>query len=125
MIPVLILAGGKGTRLGGLAAELPKPMVPVRGKPLLEWQFELARSHGAPALAVYAGHKAEIIAERYDGSRAYGFVIRIVVETTPLGTAGAVLADFENLPEEFFVLYGDTMTNVDLTRYAMRHGLVD
>jgi len=123
MIPVLILAGGKGTRLGSLAAELPKPMVPVRGKPLLEWQFELARSHEAPALTVYAGHKADVIAERYVGDDRYGFPIRVVVETTPLGTAGAVLADFENLPEEFFVLYGDTMINVDLTRMLARHRL--
>ena len=60
MIPVAILAGGKGTRLGSIATDIPKPMVPVLGKPLLEWQFDLAHFHKAPSVTVFAGHKAEI-----------------------------------------------------------------
>lgn len=121
MIPVLILAGGKGTRLGSLAADIPKPMVPVLGRPLLEWQFDLALAHKAPSVTVFAGHKAEIIADRYHGVNWNGMEIQVVIESTPLGTAGAVMAEYERLPEEFFVLYGDTMTNVDLTRMWHHH----
>ena len=121
MIPVLILAGGKGTRLGSLAADIPKPMVPVLGKPLLEWQFELAHSHGAPSVTVFAGHRAEVIRQRYHEKNCGGIPIQVIVESEPLGTAGAVLAEYEILPEEFFVLYGDTMTNVDLTRMWRHH----
>lgn len=121
MIPVVILAGGKGSRLGKLAADVPKPMVPVMGRPLLEWQFELARSHGAPSVTVFAGYKAEVIVDRYDGVVWDGMEIRVVVESAPLGTAGAVLAEYENLPDEFFVLYGDTMTNIDLSRMLTHH----
>ena len=124
MIPVLILAGGKGTRLGSLAADIPKPMVPVLGRPLLEWQFDLAHQHKAPSVTIFAGHKAEVIADRYHGTLWNGMEIRVVVESTPLGTAGAVMAEYEQLPEEFFVLYGDTMTNVDLTRMWMHHARI-
>lgn len=121
MIPVLILAGGKGTRLGSLAADIPKPMVPVLGRPLLEWQFDLAHQHAAPSVTIFAGHKAEVIADRYHGTLWNGMEIRVVVESSPLGTAGAVMAEYDQLPEEFFVLYGDTMTNVDLTRMWNHH----
>lgn len=121
MIPVVILAGGKGTRLGTLAADIPKPMVPVMGRPLLEWQFDLARRHGAPSVTVFAGHKAEVIADRYHGTSWDGMNLRVVIESAPLGTAGAVLAEYDRLPDEFFVLYGDTMTNVDLTRMLAHH----
>jgi histidinol-phosphate phosphatase family protein len=117
----VILAGGKGTRLKALLGELPKPMMPIGGKPLLEHQIELARQHGFTDVLVLAGHRAEAI-EAYcgDGSR-WGVRLRCQLEAQPLGTAGAVAAAFDKLAAQFLVLYGDEMVNVDLRRLWDTH----
>jgi histidinol-phosphate phosphatase family protein len=117
----VIVAGGKGTRLKALLGELPKAMIPIGGKPLLEHQIELARRHGFTDILVLAGHQAEAI-EAYcgDGSR-WGVRIECRREEQPLGTAGAVAAAFDKLKEQFVVLYGDEMANVDLGRLWAAH----
>lgn len=117
----VILAGGLGTRIQARLADLPKPMIPIGNKPLLEIQLELARRHGFAEGIIFACHRADII-ERHcgDGSR-WGMRLRHLVERQPLGTAGAVLAGFEHLSEHFVVLYGDTMINVDLDRLWRTH----
>ncbi len=105
-----------GTRLKARLGDLPKPMIPIAGKPLLEHQIELAKSHGFDDVLIFACYRADLIEKHFgDGSR-WGVRIRMVVEREPLGTAGAVLAGFDMLAEEFAVLYGDTMVNVDLER---------
>ena len=117
----VILAGGKGTRLRSVLGDLPKPLIPIGGKPLLEHHFELCRAHGFERVLVLAGHRAERIqAHCGDGSR-WGLRIECEVEREPLGTAGAVLAAFSRLPERFLVLYGDEMLNVDLDRMWRAH----
>lgn len=117
----VILAGGKGTRLRSVLGDLPKPLIPIGGRPLLEHQFELCRRHGFNRVLVLAGHRAERIeAHCGDGSR-WGLQIECEIEREPLGTAGAVLAAFSRLPERFLVLYGDEMLNVDLDRIWRAH----
>lgn len=117
----IILAGGAGTRLRERLGDLPKPMIPISGKPLLEHQVELAASHGFKDFIFFLHHRAEIIESHFgDGSR-WGVSIRHIVEREPLGTAGAVLAGFNQLAERFLVLYGDTMVNVDLGRLWSAH----
>ncbi|HRZ37108.1 MAG TPA: nucleotidyltransferase family protein, partial [Candidatus Paceibacterota bacterium] len=121
MKQAVILAGGKGTRLRSVLGDLPKPLIPIGGKPLLEHHFELCRAHGFERVLVLAGHRAERIqAHCGDGSR-WGLRIECEVEREPLGTAGAVLAAFSRLPERFLVLYGDEMLNVDLDRMWRAH----
>jgi D,D-heptose 1,7-bisphosphate phosphatase len=119
---VVILAGGKGTRLKERTADLPKPMVEVGGKPLIEHQILLARKYGSTQFLLLTGFGSDHI-ERYfrDGSR-WSVRIRYRRDTQPLGTAGAVLNAFDELDDTFFVLYGDTMLNVDLGRMARAHG---
>ncbi len=119
---LVIVAGGKGTRLKDmLAADMPKPMVEVDGKPLLEHQVLLARKYGIRDILMLTGYGAEHI-ERYfgDGS-AWGVRIRCLRETQPLGTAGALLDARDKLDDMFLVMYGDTMVNVDLQRMINAH----
>jgi len=121
MKQAIILAGGQGTRLKERLGDLPKPMIDIGGKPLLEHLIELAKCYGFTDLLLFVCYRADLI-ERYlgDGSR-WGVRIRYIVEELPLGTAGAVLAGFEKLADRFAVLYGDTMVNVDLDRLWAAH----
>src|SRR6185503_9023902 len=112
MKQLVILAGGKGTRLKDRLGELPKPMIPIAGRPLLEHQIELARAHGFGEVVLFVHYRADLIQEHFgDGSRC-GLQIRYVIEKEPLGTAGATLAGWDQLAERFAVMYGDTMVNV-------------
>ncbi len=115
----VILAGGKGSRLATRSNGLPKPLVPVKGRPLLEYQLELLRRHGAEQVTVLCGYGAEAIRE-FCG-KDHGLDVQCIDEATPLGTAGAVIAALDQLPDEFLVLYGDTMLNVDLKRLYAAH----
>jgi NDP-sugar pyrophosphorylase family protein len=116
-----IIAGGKGTRLASVAGDVPKVLVPVGGKPVLQHQLELAASAGVREVTICAGHLADQI-RRFvgDGSR-FGLRVRILIEQESLGTAGAVLESLDSWPEHFFVLYGDVLPVVDLHRMAAHH----
>lgn len=118
---VVIVAGGKGTRLSALFGNIPKALVPVGGKPVLQHQLELAAKAGVRSATIFAGFLADQIAEFVgDGSR-FGMNIAVRVEDAPLGNAGAVLQSLDTLPERFFVMYGDVMMAVDLERMARFH----
>jgi histidinol-phosphate phosphatase family protein len=121
MKQAIILAGGAGTRLRDRLGDLPKPMIPIAEKPLLEHQVELAKKHGFTDLVFFVHHRAELIQEHFGDGAKWGVRIRYVIERVPLGTAGAVLAGLEHLTERFIVLYGDTMVNVDLGRIWKAH----
>src|SRR5258706_13493239 len=113
MKQAVILAGGAGTRLRERLGDLPKPMIPISGRPLLEHQIELARRHGFTDLILFVHHGAELIEHYFGDGSKWGVRIRYLMDQKPLGTAGAVLAGFEALADRFLVLYGDTMVNVD------------
>jgi len=117
----IILAGGAGTRLRDRLGDLPKPMIPIAGKPLLEHQVELCQRHGFSDLVFFVHHRADLIEKHFGDGTKWGVRIRYLVEPKPLGTAGAVLAGIDLLAERFLVLYGDTMVNVDLDRIWNAH----
>jgi histidinol-phosphate phosphatase family protein len=121
MRQAVILAGGAGTRLRERLGDLPKPMIPIGGKPLLEHQVELAKRHGFFDFIFFVQYRAELIERHFAEGGNWGVRIRYVVEKEPLGTAGAVLAGLDQLTERFLVLYGDTMVNVDLDRLWQAH----
>ena len=121
MKQLLILAGGKGTRLKDRLGDLPKPMIPIAGKPLLEHQIELARAHGFTEVLLFVHHRADLIQQHFGDGQRWGLSVRYIVEKEPLGTAGAVLAGLAELAERFAVMYGDTMVNVDLMRFWNAH----
>jgi len=117
-----IVAGGGGSRMAATAfADVPKALIPIGGKPVLQHQLELAARSGVTDVTLFAGHLADqITAFVGDGSR-FGLAVRTLVETAPQGNAGALVAALDQLPAEFFVLYGDVIAEVDLRRFGAFH----
>lgn len=111
----VILAGGFGTRLRAVFGDIPKPMVPLMGKPVLEHLVDLCKRHGFDDIVVLAHHKHEVISSHF-GSR-----VRVHVESEPKGTAGALIHALPVLNSEFLVLYGDTFADVDLSAFWTFH----
>jgi NDP-sugar pyrophosphorylase family protein len=115
-LPVAILAGGLGTRLGPLSTQIPKSLVDVAGKPFAVHQLELLRKHGFTQVVLCVGHLGEqIYAALGDGSLwgmhlEYVFDVTSAAGTKPklLGTGGAIRHALSILGDEFLVLYGDT-----------------
>lgn len=119
---VIILAGGRGTRLKLVTGDLPKPLVDVCGEPLLGRQLELiAATQTCREVLILTGYGAEEIS-RYcgDGDR-WGLRVRCVAEQNARGTAGAVLDAYQLLDPAFIVMYGDTVLDVDLDRLVAAH----
>jgi NDP-sugar pyrophosphorylase family protein len=118
----VLLAAGKGERLGAVTQAIPKPMVAINGKPVIEWNVELCRRHGVERLFVNLHHLPEAIpAHLGDGSR-YGLAIDYAVEPELLGTAGGVKQFAPGLGDEpFFVVYADNYSDYDLGRLYRAH----
>ncbi len=121
MTQVVILAGGKGTRLRERLGDLPKPLVDVCGVPLLERQVLLAKRHGFERVIILVNHRADAIVEFCRSKSNWGLQIECIDDGEPRGTAGAVLQVLDQLDDEFLVMYGDTMLEVDLQRFQRFH----
>lgn len=117
---VAILAGGKGTRLKDRSGLLPKPMVPILGRPVLEHQIELCRRFGFSRIALLVHHQAEIIKDYFGDGRHWGVKLVYVEEQEPRGTAGALGDALDYLEEEFLVLYADTYADVNLRKFWLQ-----
>lgn len=118
----VIMAGGKGTRLLSITNdEIPKPMVKVCGKPILQWQIENLHSNGIDDFLLVIGHLGEKIKEYFkDGSR-FGVTIKYYEETIPLGTAGSLPYIGDSLEENFLLVLGDLIFDVDISRILEIH----
>lgn len=125
MRQVVILAGGKGTRLRERLGALPKPLVDICGVPLLERQVLLAKKHHFTDVLILVNHAADYIIEYCAAKQNWGLEIHCIDDGQPLGTAGATLAVFDRLASEFLVMYGDTMLEVDLSRFHDFHRQID
>lgn len=121
MKQAVILAGGKGTRLQSVLGDVPKPMIPIGGKPLIEHQLELCRRHGFTEVLLLVGYRAERIQAHCREGGRWGVRVDYELESEPRGTAGAVLAALPRLSDRFLVLYGDEMVNVDLDHMWCAH----
>jgi len=115
MRQAVILAGGFGTRLAAVYGDIPKPMVPLLGRPVIDHLTDLCRRHGFDDILILAHHRWKAIRDHVDPS------IRIHVEAMPMGTAGALSDARHLLTDRFLVLYGDTYADVDLTRIWSDH----
>jgi histidinol-phosphate phosphatase family protein len=118
----VILAGGRGTRLcQALGMDIPKPMVPVLGVPLLERTVRLLKEQGFARVLMLVQHRAEVIQTYFGNGLQIGIPIHYAEETTPRGTAGALIDARSQLEPEFVVLYGDTLVDLDLRRMLDWH----
>ncbi len=118
----VILAGGEGTRLASISGGLPKPMMPLLGKPLLEHIVALLRSCGFDRLCITLRYKPEIIRAHFGDGRDFGVSIEYRTEDAPLGTAGSVksCADFW-ADDPFLVIAGDCACDFALDEAMRRH----
>ncbi|RPH32098.1 MAG: HAD-IIIA family hydrolase [Bacteroidales bacterium] len=117
----LILAGGKGTRLGEKTQLTPKPMLLIGGKPVLQHQVELFKGYGITDITLLVNHLSTSIIQHFGDGNAFGVSITYYNEREPLGTAGGI-KDLENdLTDDFLLLYGDVMVNMDLNRLIDFH----
>lgn len=117
----VILAGGKGTRLGNLTREIPKPMLPLLGKPLLEYHVELLRDYGITEIWILVNYLKDSIMQHFGNGAAWNVSIQYYEEKEPLGTTGGIKAIESHLTEDFLVLYGDVLVNMDLHRLIQFH----
>lgn len=118
---VVIIAGGKGTRISEVSTEIPKAMIPIAGKPVIEYQVELAKRYNLKDFIFIIGHLGEVIKDYFGTGEKLGVNIKYFEETTPLGTAGALKFLKQDLQEDFFVFYGDTVMDIALDVMIENH----
>jgi NDP-sugar pyrophosphorylase family protein len=106
------MAGGKGTRLAPYTTVLPKPLMPIEDKPILEVVLRQLRQFGFRRVTISVGHLAELIMAFFGNGQRWGLAIDYAIEDTPQGTVGALR--HMQLPEEpFLVMNGDILTDLD------------
>ena len=117
----VIMAGGKGTRLATVTKNIPKPMVPIEGKPLLEYQIENLKENGVRNIVLIVGHLGDVIRDHFGDGSAFGVEVSYFVEETPLGTAGALAKIKDRLEDSFFLVFGDLFININYDRFLTFH----
>ena len=130
---VVIMAGGKGTRIASVKSDVPKPMIEICGKPILEWQIENLKACGLTDITLVIGYLGHVIKDYFGDGTKFGAKISYFEETEPLGTAGAL---FKMLPhtdnteiterelclnEDFLLMCGDVILDVDFNRFIEFH----
>lgn len=118
----MVLAAGKGTRLLPLTGEVPKPMAPVAGKPIIQHIFELLDANRFKEVYVNVYHLAEVILEHYgEKHRLNSMDIHLSREERLMGTAGGVKRLADHFDDTFVVIMGDALTDVDLRKVVDFH----
>ena len=126
---VVIMAGGMGTRISSLAKDVPKPMIKIGEKPILEHQIECLKEQGFTDIILTVGHLGNHIINYFgDGSvispvtgKSFGVNISYYFENKPLGNAGALFKIKDKLEDDFLLINGDLMFNVDFNRFVKFH----
>ena len=111
----IILAGGLGTRLRPLTDKTPKPLLPIKGKPIVEHLIENLKKHGVTKIVLSIGYKAEKIQDYFRDGSQWGVNIIYSIETEPLGTGGAVQKAAAGLTSPFILAWGDNLMDLDVT----------
>ena len=114
------MAGGKGTRVASIASDIPKPMIPVCGKPILKYQIDCLKKNGLTDIIIGVGHLGQQITDYFGDGRRFGCRISYHAENEPLGTAGA-LYKMKDLAGDFILLNGDIIFDVDFSRMISFH----
>lgn len=125
----VIMAGGKGTRISSVASDIPKPMIKIEGKPVLEHELECLRDQGFTDIILTVSHLGNIIMDYFgDGSgispvtgKPFGVHIEYYFEKEPLGNAGALFKIKDKLDSDFLLLNADAVFDVDFNRFVAFH----
>ena len=117
----VILAGGKGTRLKHLTAEMPKPMVEIGGIPIIEHQIKLLVAHQITDILIIVNHLKKPLIDYVDDGAKWSASVKYFEEEVPLGTSGAFPLFKDQLGDTFIVLYGDVMMDMDLSKLLLFH----
>lgn len=120
---VIIMAGGKGTRIASVRDDVPKPMIEICGKPILQYQIENLKNSGLSDITLVTGHLGEKIKEYFSDGSSLGVKISYFEETYPLGTAGALfkMLDAGTITDDFLLLCGDVIFDIDFDRFIKFH----
>lgn len=111
---IVVLAGGLGMRLRPLTENMPKSMIPIKGKPFLQYQLEMFKRNGIEDVVLCVGYLAEKIMSYFGDGSMFGIKINYNVEQEKLlGTAGAIRSAEPYLEEDFFITYGDSYLLLD------------
>lgn len=125
----VIMAGGKGTRISSVASDIPKPMIRVDGKPVLEHEIECLRDQGFTDIILTVSHLGGTIMDYFkDGNeispctkKPFGVHIEYYFEEKPLGNAGALFEIKDRLPDDFLLLNADSVFDIDFNRFVAYH----
>ncbi len=109
----VILAGGLGTRFRPLTLKTPKPMIPVLGKPYLEYQLQYLKSYNITDIILCVGYLGEMIQSHFGDGQSRDMSIRYSFEKTPLGTGGALKNAGNHLEDCFYLIYGDSFLPIN------------
>ena len=117
----VIMAGGRGTRISSVASDIPKPMIKIGGKPVLEREIECLQRQGFTDIIITVSHLAEHIIRYFGDGAAFGVTISYFIEETPLGNAGSLFRLRDQLTEDFLLLNADAVFDVDFHRFVAYH----
>jgi NDP-sugar pyrophosphorylase family protein len=117
----VILAGGKGKRLRPLTYKNPKPLLPVKGKPILEHVINYLKGYGITDLIVTTEYMGDRIREHFRDGKRFGVRITYSEEKKPLGTAGCLTLIKDKLNETFILIGGDNLTKMNLKKFIEFH----
>lgn len=118
----VIVAGGKGTRILGITKNIiPKPMIRINDKPILEYQLGVFKANGITDIIIIIGHLGEQIEDYFKDGKSFGVSISYVREEFPLGTAGGLYFLKNKINEDFILVYGDLIFDVDFQKMLDFH----
>ncbi len=118
---VVIMAGGKGTRISKLFPDIPKPLIPIDGVPVLEREIISLRDQGFTDIILTVGYMADKIMDYFKDGSSLNTHIEYFVEKEPLGNAGALFRLKDTLTDDFLLLNADAMFDIDFNRFVAFH----
>ncbi len=120
----IILAGGRGKRLRPITDYVPKPLIPIKNIPIIEWQIKYLKKFGISEIIVCSGYKTKMI-ENYLNNKKLGVKITFSIEAKPLGTGGAIKKAGKKIKDKsFLVINGDIITNIDLKKLIKKENSI-
>ena len=117
----VILAGGEGTRLRPFTHEIAKALLPIKGKPMIQYILELLKNYGVYNVYLSVGYKSDQIEQYFGNGSRFGLNIKYIKEKKPLGTAGPLRLVRKYLDDSFFLIWADCISKIDLSDFVHFH----